>query len=165
MRWPSLRCLCPFSSRRRAASTRTPVPFTDARHDGYVLALWDVSLPRDILATLFTRMKDDGARQKGYAEALAAFATMQPDENGPRAAFALYHQGRMQVLLGKRAEAKALFEKARTANPDMIRDIAPEARTLEGYLFPDTYKFNPGTPPRAARTAAMSEVTPVEVSL
>ena len=62
MRWPSLRCLCPFSSRRRAASTRTPVPFTDARHDGYVLALWDVSLPRDILATLFTRMKDDGAR-------------------------------------------------------------------------------------------------------
>jgi UPF0755 protein len=36
-----------------------------------------------------------------------------------------------------------------TADPESIRDIAPEARTLEGYLFPDTYRFNPGTPPRA----------------
>jgi UPF0755 protein len=36
-----------------------------------------------------------------------------------------------------------------TADSESIRDIAPEAKTLEGYLFPDTYKFNPGTPPRA----------------
>ncbi len=35
-----------------------------------------------------------------------------------------------------------------TADPELIRDIAPEAKTLEGYLFPDTYKFNPGTQPR-----------------
>jgi UPF0755 protein len=42
----------------------------------------------------------------------------------------------------------AQWEKL-TADPEMIRDIAPEAKTLEGYLFPDTYKFNPGTPPRA----------------
>jgi UPF0755 protein len=34
-----------------------------------------------------------------------------------------------------------------TADPDLVRDIAPEAKSLEGYLFPDTYKFNPGTPP------------------
>jgi UPF0755 protein len=33
-----------------------------------------------------------------------------------------------------------------TRNADLIRDIAPEAESLEGYLFPDTYKFNPGTP-------------------
>src|SRR5262249_27366153 len=26
-------------------------------------------------------------------------------------------------------------------------DIDPDAHTLEGYLFPDTYKFNPGTQP------------------
>ena len=32
-----------------------------------------------------------------------------------------------------------------TSNPDLIRDIAPEATSLEGYLFPDTYKFSPGT--------------------
>ncbi len=35
-----------------------------------------------------------------------------------------------------------------TADPELIHDIAPEARSLEGYLFPDTYKFNPGTAPR-----------------
>ena len=33
-----------------------------------------------------------------------------------------------------------------TSEPDLIRDIAPEAQSLEGYLFPDTYKFDPGTP-------------------
>ena len=70
--------------------------------------------------------KDAGARQKGYEEALAAFTTMQPDENGPRAAFALYHQARMQILLGKRAEAKALLEKARTANKDADPAIAEQ---------------------------------------
>jgi UPF0755 protein len=36
-----------------------------------------------------------------------------------------------------------------TADPELVRDIAPQAPTLEGYLFPDTYKFNPGTTPRA----------------
>jgi UPF0755 protein len=35
-----------------------------------------------------------------------------------------------------------------TADPELVHDIAPEAPTLEGYLFPDTYKFNPGTPPQ-----------------
>lgn len=35
-----------------------------------------------------------------------------------------------------------------TADPELIRDLAPQAQTLEGYLFPDTYKFNPGTPPK-----------------
>jgi UPF0755 protein len=33
-----------------------------------------------------------------------------------------------------------------TGEPDLIRDIAPQADSLEGYLFPDTYKFDPGTP-------------------
>lgn len=33
-----------------------------------------------------------------------------------------------------------------TGEPDLVRDIAPEAQSLEGYLFPDTYKFDPGTP-------------------
>ncbi|HEX8110674.1 MAG TPA: hypothetical protein VF516_23240 [Kofleriaceae bacterium] len=59
--------------------------------------------------------KDTAARQKGLEEALAAFTAMQPDEAGLRRAYALYHQGRIQQLLGKRAEAKALFEKAKAA--------------------------------------------------
>jgi len=33
-----------------------------------------------------------------------------------------------------------------TGEPDLIRDLAPDADSLEGYLFPDTYKFDPGTP-------------------
>jgi UPF0755 protein len=32
-----------------------------------------------------------------------------------------------------------------TGEADLIRDIAPDADSLEGYLFPDTYKFDPGT--------------------
>jgi len=39
----------------------------------------------------------------------------------------------------------AAWDKA-TADADSIHDIAPEATSLEGYLFPDTYKFSPGTP-------------------
>ena len=60
--------------------------------------------------------KDAAARQKGLEEALAAFVAEQSDETGPRRAYALYHQGRIQQLLGKRAEAKALFSKAKDAN-------------------------------------------------
>ncbi|HEX3762461.1 MAG TPA: hypothetical protein VHW23_27355 [Kofleriaceae bacterium] len=59
--------------------------------------------------------KDTAARQKGLEEALAAFTAEQPDEAGMRRAYALYHQARIQQLLGKRADAKALFEKAKAA--------------------------------------------------
>lgn len=59
--------------------------------------------------------KDNAVRQKGLEDALAAFTAMQPDEAGLRRAYALYHQGRLQQLLGKRVEAKALFEKAKAA--------------------------------------------------
>ena len=45
---------------------------------------------------------------------------------------------------GKQAEWDKL-----TADPELIRDLAPDAPTLEGYLFPDTYKFAPRTPPKA----------------
>jgi len=33
-----------------------------------------------------------------------------------------------------------------TADAELIRDLDPEAKSLEGYLFPDTYKLTPGTP-------------------
>ena len=76
------------------------------------------------LETKASAEKDATARQKGLEEALDAFVAMQPDEAGPRRAYALYHQARIQLLLGKRAEAKALFEKAKTANKDADRDLA-----------------------------------------
>ena len=43
-----------------------------------------------------------------------------------------------------------------TGEEDLIRDIAPDATSLEGYLFPDTYKFDPGTP---AKTIVQTMVT------
>lgn len=48
-----------------------------------------------------------------------------------------------QQHLGTEAQWDAL-----TADPELIRDTDPKARSLEGYLFPDTYKFSPGTPPK-----------------
>lgn len=56
--------------------------------------------------------KDAAAQGKLLEEALATFQRMQPDEKGPRRAYALYHQGCVQDLLNKFAEAKALFEQA-----------------------------------------------------
>jgi hypothetical protein len=56
--------------------------------------------------------KEPSARQKGLEEALAAFATIQPNEEGPGRDVALYHQGRMLALLDRREEAIAKFKKA-----------------------------------------------------
>lgn len=58
---------------------------------------------------------DATAAQKGYEAALAEFVAMQPDEAGPRYAYAQYHQGRMLILLGKQADAKTALTKAKTA--------------------------------------------------
>lgn len=51
--------------------------------------------------------------------------------------------GRLFAADGLGTEAE--WKKA-TSDPELVRDIAPDADSLEGYLFPDTYKFNPGTP-------------------
>ncbi len=62
--------------------------------------------------------KDAATRQKGLEAALATFQAMQPDEKGPRRAFALYHQGRMLSLLGKTAEAKTVLDQAKELGKD-----------------------------------------------
>lgn len=41
----------------------------------------------------------------------------------------------------------AEWEKA-TSDPDLIHDLDPDAESLEGYLFPDTYRLTPRTPVR-----------------
>jgi len=76
------------------------------------------------LETKAAAEKDPAARQKGFEEALAAFVAMQPDDAGPRRAYALYHQARLQLLLGKRPDARALFEKAKQANKEADHEIA-----------------------------------------
>jgi len=47
------------------------------------------------------------------------------------------------------------WDKA-TGDPELIRDLAPDAKSLEGYLFPDTYKFSPGTPVKTIVTAMVA---------
>jgi len=39
-----------------------------------------------------------------------------------------------------------------TGDAELIRDLAPQADSLEGYLFPDTYKFDLGTPAKTIVT-------------
>ena len=53
--------------------------------------------------------------------------------------------GRLFAMQGLGTQAQ--WDKL-TGDAEPVRDIAPQAQSLEGYLFPDTYKFNPGTPPR-----------------
>jgi UPF0755 protein len=43
-----------------------------------------------------------------------------------------------------------------TAEPGLIDDLDPEAASLEGYLFPDTYKLAPGTPADAVVATMVS---------
>jgi tetratricopeptide (TPR) repeat protein len=73
--------------------------------------------------------KDAGAKQKGLEEALAAARAIQPDADGPRRIYGLYHEARLLVLLGKGSEAKALFEKVKT-----MAEKAPDdkAKVIEG---------------------------------
>ena len=49
-----------------------------------------------------------------------------------------------KIFAGEHLGTEEEWKKA-TDDPELIRDIAPDADSLEGYLFPDTYKFNPGT--------------------
>lgn len=75
-----------------------------------------------------TAEKDAAAKQKGLEEALTAARAIQPDANGPRRAYALYHEARLLVLLGKNAEAKALFEKVKTMGDGTELSQLAEAR-------------------------------------
>src|SRR5215210_166724 len=48
-----------------------------------------------------------------------------------------------ELKLQSAEEALALFD-----DTSAIRDLAPEAKNLEGYLYPDTYSFQPDATPR-----------------
>ena len=52
------------------------------------------------------------------------------------------------VLVGQGLAGREALEAA-LHDPTPIRDLAPAAATLEGYLFPDTYHVAKGTPARA----------------
>jgi UPF0755 protein len=52
-----------------------------------------------------------------------------------------------QIVARERLATRDAFLAA-ARDPQAVRDLAPQARTLEGFLFPDTYKFPRGTPPQ-----------------
>lgn len=56
-----------------------------------------------------------------------------------------------QAGLGSQEE----FLRVAMSSTDLIQDVSPEARSLEGYLFPDTYEFT--------RTQSVSEIVAVMV--
>lgn len=56
-----------------------------------------------------------------------------------------------QAGLGSQEE----FLRVAMSSTDMIQDVSPEARSLEGYLFPDTYEFT--------RTQSVREIVAVMV--
>ena len=67
-------------------------------------------------------------------EALTVYQRMQPDEKGPRRAYALYHQGRIQAARSEQAKerSKAAKERAEEAAA-LLKEAAAlleEARTL-----------------------------------
>jgi hypothetical protein len=82
--------------------------------------------------------KDAAARNKLLEEALTAYQRMQPDEKGPRRAYALYHQGRIldERNLNRKAEAKAAYEKANellTAEPrHELKDLLQQRLAVLG---------------------------------
>jgi UPF0755 protein len=69
-------------------------------------------------------------------------------------------EGLDRFAIGKLFAAEGFGTEAEwnkvTGEPDLIRDLAPEADSLEGYLFPDTYKFDPGTPVKTIVSAMVA---------
>lgn len=52
-----------------------------------------------------------------------------------------------ELMIADGFGTKAQWRKV-TSETDLIADLAPEAESLEGYLFPDTYRLMPGTAPK-----------------
>jgi hypothetical protein len=75
---------------------------------------------------------DASGKQAGFEKALETFKTMQPDDQGPRYAYALYHQGRLNITLTKFDDARALLEKAKAlaANTDLATLINRRLETI-----------------------------------
>ncbi len=63
----------------------------------------------------------------------------------------LIPEGKNIFDIGAAAEQAGLFTAARfvkaASNPALVHDLDPKAPSLEGYLFPDTYKLSRHTPP------------------
>jgi UPF0755 protein len=57
------------------------------------------------------------------------------------------------------------FLAAERSQTDLIRDLAPDATSLEGYLFPDTYRFARHVPPSQVLAAMVKRFRQVSTQL
>ncbi len=88
---------------------------TDASGIEGVLCREGLGIAHEALATKVDASPE--VKKANYEAALAAYASMQPEPEGERHAYALYHQGRVLDRMGKKDEAKAMFEKAKAEAP------------------------------------------------
>ena len=65
-----------------------------------------------------------------------------------------------EIVARERLATREAFLAA-ARDPEAVHDLAPEAHTLEGFLFPDTYKFSRGTPPQKIAEAMVRRVRQV----
>jgi tetratricopeptide (TPR) repeat protein len=70
--------------------------------------------------------KDAAEQQKLLEQALAAFKSMQPDDDGPRRDYALYDQARILDQMNRHAEARDLLNQALELAPQS--EIAPDIK-------------------------------------
>jgi hypothetical protein len=73
---------------------------------------------------------DAAAYGKLLEEALAVYQRMQPDEKGPRRAYALYHQGRVQAARSEQPSARLKEAEEKARPPAEIKAALEEAKAL-----------------------------------
>lgn len=93
---------------------------------------------------------DAAQKQKLLEEALTAFRAIQPDEQGIRRDYALYHEGRVLEALGKPTEAADALQKA-LAVPDTMLEASIKNRLSALGVKPNPPALAPvpGAPPAA----------------
>src|SRR5438552_10453005 len=114
---------------------------------GVVRSRWDF-----MLARLMHRGKVLQAGEYRFQRAASAGDVVARIERGDIFYYELaVPEGRNMFDIGAAAEQLGLFPAAQfvqaARDPAMIRDIDPNAPTLEGYLFPDTYRLGRHTTP------------------
>ena len=114
---------------------------------GVVRSRWDFLLARAI-----ERGKRLQAGEYRFREADSALRVYERIARGDIFYYELVvPEGRNMFDIGTAAEQLGVFPAERfvaaARNPAMIRDLDPKAETLEGYLFPDTYRLNRQTTP------------------
>jgi UPF0755 protein len=124
--------------------------------DGIARLLADAGVVRTRYDFLLARLAERGrvlqAGEYRFNHAASAVEVFDRIARGDIFAFELVvPEGKNMFDIAAIAEQLGLFPAAKfleaARNPAMIRDLDPQAPTLEGYLFPNTYKLSRHTTP------------------